>query len=361
VTTPEVIADLQSWMATVLQPVPTPPGMTSREIVRRAIECDQPPRIPYSFLMPARSDFFELAALEAEVKSRDLHVTSRRAGDIYRDEWGVRQRTTGYSWDQIVDHPLKDLRDLAAYRLPDIAARQRFDWLAPFIQRAREVGKYVVAADPVLMYERLQALMGFEQLMIAPHTLRDALATLLDDLTDLTIGVIEQLARVGGVDAFMTWQDYGSQTGLHMNLRTFRTLYKPRYARIVAAAHEAGMHFIWHTCGRVSDLIGEMVDIGVDVVQLDQPQLLGHREMAERFGGAICFWNTIDIQWATSGAIAPADIRAEVVRMLESFPRFRGGLMVRHYPQPSDIGLSREFHDLSARAFLENGCGLPMS
>ena len=33
-----------------LELVPTPPGVTSREIVRRAIEFDSPPRIPYSFM-----------------------------------------------------------------------------------------------------------------------------------------------------------------------------------------------------------------------------------------------------------------------------------------------------------------------
>jgi hypothetical protein len=170
VNTSEGAADLPSWVTTILEPTPTPLGMPSREIVRRAIEFDQPPRIPYSFFMPARSDFFELAALEAAVKSRDRRASGLHAGGAYRDEWGVFQERTGYSWDRIVDHPLKDLRDLAAYQLPDVAAPQRFSWLTPFVERAHQAGKYVVAADSVLMYERLQALMGFEQLMIAPYT-----------------------------------------------------------------------------------------------------------------------------------------------------------------------------------------------
>jgi hypothetical protein len=43
--------------------VPTPPGFTSREIVRRAIEFASPPRIPYSFMQPLKSDFVELAVV----------------------------------------------------------------------------------------------------------------------------------------------------------------------------------------------------------------------------------------------------------------------------------------------------------
>src|SRR3989304_4592634 len=42
--------------------VPTPPGFTSREIVRRAIEFDGPPRIPHSFIQPLEADVTAVAA-----------------------------------------------------------------------------------------------------------------------------------------------------------------------------------------------------------------------------------------------------------------------------------------------------------
>ncbi|MHC4342978.1 MAG: hypothetical protein ACYSX0_22540, partial [Planctomycetota bacterium] len=56
--------DLHSWLSDALAPQPTPAGTTSRDIVRQAIRCEGPPRLPYSFVDPPRSDFFELAELE---------------------------------------------------------------------------------------------------------------------------------------------------------------------------------------------------------------------------------------------------------------------------------------------------------
>jgi len=103
----------------------------------------------------------------------------------------------------------------------------------------------------------------------------------------------------------------------------------------------------------------EMIEIGVDVVQLDQPRLMGHRHLSDSFGGAICFWNTVDIQWSTSEAATESGIRAEVKEMMQAFNRFNGGIIARHYPQPGDIALPPEFHSASYQAFLENGCGLP--
>ncbi len=52
-------ARLDAITTALLAPVPTPSDMTSREIVRRAIEFECPPRVPFSFISPLESDFFE--------------------------------------------------------------------------------------------------------------------------------------------------------------------------------------------------------------------------------------------------------------------------------------------------------------
>jgi len=253
----------------------------------------------------------------------------------------------------VVAHPLADLTLLDRHRLPEAAALVDVDDIAPFVRRAREAGKYVVAADPVLLYERLESLLGFASLLTAPRRAAGAFAALLDRLADLTIEVIGLVSRLPDVDAFMTWQDLASQTGPHVSLDTFRRVFKPSYARIAAAAHAKNLHFIWHICGAVADLIPELVDLGVDVVQLDQPRLVGHDLLATRFGGKVCFWNSMDTQWAVASPRSPADLHAEAAAMIRPFAHLPGGLMLRHYPFPEDIGLASEFHEVTARAFAE--------
>jgi hypothetical protein len=309
--------ELRSWLDEVLAPRPAPAGTTSREIVRRAIAFAGPPRIPYSFVEPVRSDFFELAELSRLLERLEGEP---EPGSVYRDAWGVRHEAVPGLFDRVLEHPLADLSRLDGHPLPDPAAPERLAQLEPFVARARQAQKYVVAADPVLLFERLQALVGFETLLIAPWEQRAALEALLDRLTELSVQAIE--------------------------------LYAPRLLRMVRSAHEAGMHFIWHCCGQILDLIPEMIAMGVDVVQLDQPRLLGHRTLAESFGGRICFWNAVDTQWASEAGRTEADWCAEVAAMTEPFGRFPGGFMARHYPQPHDIGLSRRFHDVTSRAFL---------
>lgn len=200
-------AEVTTSLERYLGPVPTPPGMTSREIVRRAIEFDNPPRIPYSFFVPVQSDFFEIAMLRFISGQSLVERPKREVGDVYYDEWGVGHRVTGRAWDHAFDHPLRDLRNLDDYRFPNVAAPERFASMEPYVRRAREAGKYVVGYDPIMGFEKMRALLGFEALMMAPYTQPEGLEALLDRLAALSIAIIEQWARIGGVDGFMTWED----------------------------------------------------------------------------------------------------------------------------------------------------------
>ena len=275
---------------------------------------------------------------------------------IVEQRQGVGHRVTGRIWDQACEHPLRDLGELDAYRFPNVAASERFTWLGPYVDRASAAGKYVVGFNPVLMFEKVRALMGFEELMLAPYTQPEGLEELLDRLADLTVDVIGRWRELGGVDGFMTWEDWGLQSGLQMKLATFRQYYKPRYARVVRAAHDCGMHFIWHNCGDVMQMIPDMIEIGVDVLQLDQSRLMGHERLAGAFGGKVCFWNTVDVQWSAEADVTIDDLKREVAEMTTVYNRFNGGFMARHYPDAKDINLADERQVAISEAFLEHGC-----
>jgi len=348
----------EGLMERLLEPQPAPAGMNSREIVRRAVEFDGPPRIPYSFMVPMKTDFFETGVLEWLQRGQEEPGSTSQLGDVRYDEWGVGWEVTTRWWDHSFHHPLRDLGELGGYRFPDVAAPERFAWMAPHLERARQAGKYVVGHNPIGMYERMRHLIGFEDLMIAPYTQPDGLEALLDRLTDLTIAIMDRWAEIGPIDAFMSAEDWGLQTQLQMKIDTFRQFYKSRYSRLVEAAHQRGMHYFWHNCGFISDMIPDMIEIGVDLVQLDQPRLMGHGPLTDAFGGRICFWNTVDIQWSTSPNVTEEAVRAEVAEMTRAFARFNGGFIARHYPQPWDIGLSNEMQEVIYETFLENGCAL---
>lgn len=337
-----------------LAPLPTPDGFTSREIVRRAIEFDNPPRVPYSFVEPLQSDFAELAIVAPVTGELNMYQVPK--GELVFDKWGVGWRSSGRLWGHADVCPLADLSALDSYQFPEPMSPERIEMAGWVARLGAEAGKYVVGADPINSYEKMRGLMGFENMMVAMYADRERFERLLDRLTDMTVDVVRHYAEIGNVHAFMAWEDWGLQTGLQIKPSLWRDLFKPRYARIVDACHAAGMHYILHSCGFIWDIIPDFIEIGVDVLQLDQPRLMGIDRLADEFGGKICFWNTVDIQWSPSAEASEEEIRSEVRHMVEKFGRFGGGFMARQYPQPRDIEMPPEKHRLIYQAFMDAGC-----
>jgi hypothetical protein len=83
---------------------------------------------------------------------------------------------------------------------------------------------------------------------------------------------------------------------------------------------------------------------------------MGVDRLADEFGGKICFWNTVDIQWSSPDEVSFEEAQAEARHMVESFTRFGGGFIARQYPQPMDIGMLHEKHRAIYEAFMDAGC-----
>ena len=116
--TEEDLARFQQY----IRPVPTPQGFTSHEIVRRAIEFDDPPRIPYSFIEPLESDFVELGAVIGVTGRLNMYEVPK--GEIAFDEWGVGWRSSGRLWGHADVCPLGDLSALGSYRFPEVVTEE---------------------------------------------------------------------------------------------------------------------------------------------------------------------------------------------------------------------------------------------
>ncbi len=344
----------KAFITEYAKPMPAPVGVSNREIVKKAVRFENPPRVPYCFSIPFESDFFETAVVRFLFESEQKNNPAK--GELYYDEWGVGQIVTGRGHDQSCEPPLDDLGKLSTYQLPDLASPSRFEAFKPMLEHAVQQGKFVLADDPINLYERSKQLVGFEKLMVSFYTDKDAVKRLLSGMTDLMLSIIDQWAAIGGIDGFMTWDDWGLQTGLQISPEMFREFFRPFYRKIADRVHDKGMLLFLHSCGDIFDIIEDLIEIGIDVLQLDQPRLMGHQRLSDTFGGRICFWNTVDIQWSVADERTESEIRDEVKKMISSYHRFNGGLIARHYPQPDDIHLSHERNWAIYNAFMDMGC-----
>jgi uroporphyrinogen-III decarboxylase len=157
-----------------------------------------------------------------------------------------------------------------------------------------------------------------------------------------------------GADGIIAIEDLGLQDRLIIAPALWREIYKPRMRRIVEATHRRGMHFMSHTCGQILDLIEDYIEIGVDVVQIDQQDNMGIDALASRYAGRICFFCPVDIQTTLPGGTRD-QIEAKARHLMKAFGSGKGGFMAKTYPQPEAIAIPEANTKFMCEVFKRDG------
>ena len=146
--------------------------------------------------------------------------------------------------------------------------------------------------------------------------------------------------------------DWGSQKNTFVSPALFAEFFAERYRALFDAIHGHGWHVILHSCGRINDFLPLFMDVGVDVLNMQQPRAYGIRELGDAFAGKVCFLTTVDIQ-ATLPRGDPEAVRAEARELVESWSTPEGGLIVFNYGDSEGIGAVDETAETMFRAFYE--------
>ncbi len=328
--------------------------MTSREIVKRCIEFNAPPRIAWHFRTePIQGRTWDETDFAAVGYAADPRFSLQPGQTEWVTEWGVRRRTLGTQIGEAIGFPLGDgWHLLDDFRFPDLDADWRWAGLRDRVAQGHAEGKYVYGHIPSLMLLPSD-LRGMENWLMDHALEQENLARLLDRLLILRRAVIARYAAAG-VDGVITWDDMGTNDRPFFSPATFRDLYWPRYKATIDLLHEHGMHFIHHCCGQVRPYMDMFVEASCDVLQLDQPTLMGIEWLGEHYRGKICFWNPVDIQ-TTIGSGNLDAIENEAHRQVWHLGNCGGGFMVKAYQQPESIGMTVEQAQRQHDAFRRYG------
>ena len=339
-------------------------GLTSRERVVKAIQHQEPDRVPIDvqcgldFYLKLKAhlglDFeedlqpstfqeviphpkvcqamgWDVVSVKLE-KPRKTGATARTQPDQIVDAWGVRRRRVhqpgGGSLMEAVDHPL------AGANLDDLAT---FPWPhpdAPGVGEATEVAAKRLYEDTDLalvgrfggtILETAIDLMGFENWLVATASAPEFAGALLDHITDIAI----QGDRIGleAAGKYITilkvsGDDLGTQNSLLYSPRTLRQVLLPRLKQRWQAARryldEHGrpdVPLMFHTDGAIRPIIPGLIEGGIVVLNPIQPNCAGMEtdSLKREFGDQIVFHGAIDIQW-----LLPFGSQEEIRRTVRS-------------------------------------------
>jgi uroporphyrinogen decarboxylase len=312
---------------------------TPREEVVKSISFQGPSRLAHDFPGDYGSDFFWTGVWPSP--------DARYSNGI--DEWGAVWSSMGNTnLGEVKDFPLKDWSEFDRLKIPDITTPDRWN----YIKEARDLaGDRFLMGAGISIYERLHFIRGLENTWMDIYQHRDEMCRLIDILVDMNLYTIKMYKEVG-IDGYFFCDDWGLQDRLMISPAIWREIWKPRYAKIYKAAHEAGMYTFLHSCGYIIDILEDLIEAGLDVIHLDQQENMGLELLSEKFSGRITFFSPVDIQnTMIYGSLD--DIRNYCRKMVSLLGKPEGGFIPRWYTDPVGAGHRQEAIDVMCEEFLK--------
>lgn len=328
--------------------------MTSRDIIRRVLARENPPRIGLTFSpfdgKPRICDTVGAGA-EAAADFAQGRWTDEQGGECWTDEWGcVWRRIPGKTkGGEVIRAPIKTWDDLSRYAPPTLTDPRRYEAAAQTFEQHTD--RYRLGSIAGCCFNVARYLRRMDQYLLDCAAEPERVSALNQMVSDIVVGQLDIYADIGA-DAVFFCEDWGTQDRLLISPRMWRELFRPGFERLVSRAHSKGIAVWMHSCGCVRDIVPDLVELGIDVLQFDQADLHGIDELAA-FHEQVTFWCPVDIQ-TTLQTGHRGTIQAKAREMVEKLGR-GGGFIAKDYPDEFSISADPMWQQWAYEAFVETG------
>jgi uroporphyrinogen decarboxylase len=318
---------------------------TSRERVWLSIRHAQPDRVPYYFSFTQAASrkleaYYGVADLDVALDNDMVRYSIRRPALLQELTPGFYQDEFGVVWNRTVDkdigvphdYPLKR-RSLAGYNFPDPHDPRRYQGLPGFIQAHPQ--RFRLVSYGFTLFERAWTMRSMPELMVDMLEAPEWVEEFFDALTAFNMGVVQELLK-HDVDGFLFGDDWGHQQGLLFSQSLWRRFIKPRLAALIEMVKQAGKAAFVHSCGKVQGLFRDLIEIGLDVFNPFQPDVMDVYEIKRQFGDRLAFYGGVSVQGLLPHG-TPEQIRAETQRLMDKIGRGGGFIIAPSHHMPGDI------------------------
>lgn len=323
--------------------------MTKKERVKTAIAHQETDLVPYQMnCLSAAKKKLEAYFGESDIDDiignhiamfepsfYSLFQTETLENNRFKDAFGATwELKPGEDIGTVVDHPLKEAT-LKGYTFPDPDKIIKLDNIPSFIEKNKD--KYIVGAIGFSLYERAWILRGIEPVLTDFLANPVFVEELFEKITCFNLAVTRRLCQFP-VDAFHFGDDWGQQHGLIIDPDLWRKFFKKPLRKLYEVVHAAGVPVSIHSCGDITDIIPDLIEIGVNIISPLQAEALDFKFLKKEYGKDLSFWGGISTQ-KTLPFGTPDEVRAEIRNTIKILAQDGGYILAPSHDLQGDIPL----------------------
>jgi uroporphyrinogen decarboxylase len=259
--------------------------------------CDLDERILQELHVDTQPVYYNSPEIE---RNKDVII----ADNMYRDQWGMTyiKPETSFYYD-LYKSPLAgeiSISDIMSYPWPEPNDPGFTRGLRERVKKLRsETDCALVLNLSLWILQCSQGVRGYEDWFVDLIREPKLIECMIDNMTESMLGPIELVTDEVGdlIDVVTVSDDIGHQDRLCMSPKTYRSIFKPRHAKMMdAIKSRTDAPIVWHSCGSVFTVLDDLIEIGID--GLNPVQTTAKNMEPERlkgiYGDKLVFWGGID-------------------------------------------------------------------
>lgn len=224
-------------------------------------------------------------------------IVHERDGDTHQDAWGVEWVKSG-PFNQVKSSPLEnaDESGVLNYLYPYEHIDELLENMKPVMALA---DSHFIGCDvSPCLFEMVVRLRGMEMAALDLVSDPDLARLMLGQAGAFSRRLAEAACDRFHVDWLWTGDDVGGQQSMIMSPKNWRELIRPQLAEILEVAKSRGLWTAYHSCGSIRPIIGDLIEIGLDVLNPIQCNCPGMDplELKREFGENLAFMGGVDTQ-----------------------------------------------------------------
>jgi len=313
--------------------------MTGRERVKASLNFQKPDRIPRDLWALPYICLFRKADLDSILSqfpmdiglseislnfTRDQLKLTETIGE-YIDDWGsIWYVGEPGVWGEVKKPVLDDYKKLNDFKPPYHLITKRDRNIIN--KHCQNSDKFMLSHITARPFERLQFLRGTENLFLDLAEGSNKLLNLLDIVDEFFLKDIEWWCGTD-VDGIFMMDDWGSNNGLLINPKLWKSIFKPLYKKYCEMIHDSGKYVFFHSDGNIKEIFADFIEVGIDAIN-SQIFIMDMESLASKFKGKITFWGEIDRQYALPFG-TEHDVEVSVNKVRSLFDDGKGGLIAQ--------------------------------
>ena len=287
--------------------------MTSKERVKAAIERRPADRLPIFMWFHPETTAILAGMLEIPVSEVGVAmgndvcqkwvgnnfamegIVHKNEGDSHTDYWGIKWARYG-GFNQIMYYPLegKGDKEISEYRFP-------YEHIGDLLKNMDELKEFqkdfFIGCDvSPCIFEFLCRLFGMTDAMLHIAMQESCFMDFLKRAVDFNVALAETACDSYDLDWLWTGDDVGGKQGMMLDPVMWREVIKPQLKRIFDVGKSRGLPVAYHSCGGIRPIIGDLIEIGLDVLNPIQCGCPGMDafELKKEFGKYLTFMGGVD-------------------------------------------------------------------